>query len=217
MFQWVKEETKFSFVFVLCIASIVVPSLFNHDEIYEWVFMISFTVLTLAGAFTIRATEKHTRFVLAWAAITIFFSWLLFFDVSLVLPDRLGNLPFFAFFAYMVYRMIRSMLLAKNITPDLIFGAITGYIFLGYTGAIYFNLIHDLYPGSFGGAITSNTMNSVYFSFITMSTLGYGDIHPISNAAKGASIILTILGQFYIAVVVAVMVSKYIANGSKSD
>jgi hypothetical protein len=116
---------------------------------------------------------------------------------------------------YIVYFLIFSILASKNVTPDVILGAITGYIFLGYTGGIYFLVINDFYPHSFSH-IHDENLDPVYFSFVTMTTLGYGDITPMSNAAQGGVILLTIFGQFYIAVIVALLVSKYLYKSNNS-
>jgi hypothetical protein len=210
MFKWVKSESKFTVLFILSVISIIVPSLISHETYFNTAFMIIFSVLVLAGAQAVSLTPRHKKLALLFGLGTLTFSWLLFYDISAPIPRILSHIPFLFFFAYIVYFLVYSILKSQNVTPDVIFGAITGYIFMGYTGGIYFLVINDFYPNSFQHV--NNSLDPVYFSFVTMTTLGYGDITPISNAAQGGVILLTIFGQFYIAVIVALLVSKYLNN-----
>jgi len=57
----------------------------------------------------------------------------------------------------------------------------------------------------------------LYFSFVTMTTLGYGDILPVSAAARGLAYMQAIVGQFYIAILVAGLVSAYVSNRGEPD
>ncbi|MGB0403310.1 MAG: ion channel [Salibacteraceae bacterium] len=171
--------------------------------------MALFSVMVIVGAATISVTRRDHFRSISLGVLTLLLAWAAQWHIDIYISEKVANLPFLLFFLYIVYSLIYRILQSKNVTPDVILGAITGYIFLGYAGSIYFVVIHDLYPGSFGGAM-NNSMNPIYYSFVCMTTLGFGDITPISNAAKGGTIILTIFGQFYIAVIVALLVSKYL-------
>ena len=57
----------------------------------------------------------------------------------------------------------------------------------------------------------------MYFSFVTLATLGYGDILPYSEAARMLAVIEAVVGQFYVAVIVAVVVSRFIAPAASSS
>lgn len=214
MLKWVKEESKFSVLFVIALMSIMVPSLFVETVLTNRIFMLMFSALVIAGAATISITRKDHFRSIGLGLVTLLIAWAARSQIDILISEKAANLPFLIFFLYIVYSLITRILKSNNVTPDVILGAITGYIFLGYAGSIYFIVIHDIYPGSFGGAM-NNSMNIVYYSFVSMTTLGFGDITPISNAAKGGTIILTIFGQFYIAVIVALLVSKYLNKSKK--
>lgn len=214
MLKWVKEESKFSVLFVIALLSIMVPSLFVETVLTNRIFMLMFSALVIAGAATISITRKDHFRSIGLGLVTLLIAWAARSQIDILISEKAANLPFLIFFLYIVYSLITRILKSNNVTPDVILGAITGYIFLGYAGSIYFIVIHDIYPGSFGG-VMNNSMNIVYYSFVSMTTLGFGDITPISNAAKGGTIILTIFGQFYIAVIVALLVSKYLNKSKK--
>ncbi|MBI5582246.1 MAG: two pore domain potassium channel family protein [Deltaproteobacteria bacterium] len=90
------------------------------------------------------------------------------------------------------------------------------YLLLGLIFALIFTVIAELLPGSFHFAAAQHVAfatrplsDMVYFSFVTMATLGYGDIIPLSGSAKGLAILEAIIGQMYLVVVVARLVSLY--------
>ncbi len=58
-------------------------------------------------------------------------------------------------------------------------------------------------------------MEALYFSFVTMTTLGYGEILPLSMQARAVTIILSILGPMYVAILIAMMVGKYVSKPDK--
>ena len=82
--------------------------------------------------------------------------------------------------------------------------------------ALLFTVIAELRPGSFHFAVARPPefaarplADMVYYSFVTLATLGYGDIVPLSPSAKGLAILEAIVGQIYLVVVVARLVSLY--------
>ena len=90
------------------------------------------------------------------------------------------------------------------------------YLLLGLIFAFLFTVITELRPGSFHFATARPPefaarplADMVYFSFVTLATLGYGDIVPLSSSAKGLAILEAILGQIYLVVLVARLVSLY--------
>lgn len=209
----IKEDSKFLFLFIISILSIVVPSFVKEGPRSGMVFNVMFSIMVIVSTLSIAQTKRHRRNISLIGALTLLFTWILILDILPINhPTKLGVLPLFFFFIYTVYRLIITILKSKKVTPDVIFGAITGYIFLGFAGAFYFEIIQDIFPNSFDKSAIVNTMSLEYYSFVTMTSLGYGEIVPLSNAARSGAILLTIFGQFYIAVVVAILVSKYLVR-----
>jgi hypothetical protein len=88
---------------------------------------------------------------------------------------------------------------------------------LGIGFALVFALIEHLQPGSFTGLegfahMSDQVLTFLYYSFVTMSTLGYGDISPVTPHAMTASYVLAIFGQLYLAILVARLVALYIGR-----
>jgi hypothetical protein len=90
--------------------------------------------------------------------------------------------------------------------------ALSAYLLAGHCFGIAYFEVEQLRPGSFaiGGTATQpaqlDLQTAIYFSFVTLATLGYGDISPLRPTARGIAISEAILGQLYLAVLVARLV-----------
>ncbi|MDB9961511.1 potassium channel family protein [Oceanihabitans sp.] len=91
----------------------------------------------------------------------------------------------------------------------------SGYISLGLLGFFTFFCIELVSPGSFVGILVDLTIEDkiddlLYFSYITIMTIGYGDISPATEIARSTTVLFGIIGQFYLVIVTAVVIEKYI-------
>jgi hypothetical protein len=115
-------------------------------------------------------------------------------------------------FVLAVVAALRHALAPGRIDGERIFAALDAYLLAGLLFGGAFWLLESLRPGSFGGAVSEGAMNvrdAIYLSFVTLATLGYGDIVPKSDAARGLAIVEGVAGQMYLAVLVARLVSLY--------
>ena len=103
-------------------------------------------------------------------------------------------------------------------TADKIYGALCVYLLIGLTWGFMFLTLEGVQPGSFSlgqgqpTRIDKDPAALVYFSFITLSTVGYGDITPLSPPARAFAFMEAIIGQIYLAVLVARLVGLHIAS-----
>ena len=95
-------------------------------------------------------------------------------------------------------------------------GAVCVYLLLGALWAFAYSILDIVAPGSFNNIAVSTDRGWesgwLYFSFVTMTTLGYGDISPATATARTLAYMQAVFGLFYIAILVAGLVSGYIAN-----
>ncbi len=101
---------------------------------------------------------------------------------------------------------------AKDVDSDILCGAISVYLLLGVTWAICFRVIEMLSPGSFAlidPDIAADWIQLLYFSLTSLTTLGYGDITPLSPVARIWSTLEAVTGVLYIAILVARLVSLF--------
>lgn len=161
------------------------------------------------------------------------------FAALLVTPALLGELSFFLFethethwfavisvgifLAYVVFIVYRNSVFGKGkMTPDRVAGALAVYLLLGLLWALAYGIVSATDPDSFKGLATFSLEESgvqqdfLYFSFVTLTTLGYGDILPVSQYAKTLAWFEAVFGQLYLAVTIARLISLEIAQKEQS-
>ncbi len=123
------------------------------------------------------------------------------------------------FIVIAVWCVAGQVFTSREITADRVIGAVTLYLLLGVLWAIVYAIIEQVIRGSFVG-VTEPVVHGwssdwLYFSFVTMTTLGYGDITPVSATARTLAYLQAVFGQFYIAILVAGLVGSYITKYSR--
>jgi hypothetical protein len=129
--------------------------------------------------------------------------------------DFIANMAAALFFMAMIYLISRALLVEQNrVTGETLWGAINIYLLFGMMFAFLYSGLLALHPGAFAGGILDNdsldvTQSMVYYSFVTMTTLGYGDITPKIQAAATLAYLQALIGQLYVAILIARLVSMY--------
>jgi len=150
--------------------------------------------------------------------------------LALVTPAALGELTFFlmetegshwfsvisvtVFLAYVVFVVYKTSVFgAGRMTADRVSGAISVYFLLGLLWSMIYGIISAVDPGAFTGVEGFSLdepgaqQGFIYFSFVTLTTVGYGDIAPVSSFARTLAWIEAVFGQLYLAVTIARLVS----------
>ena len=131
---------------------------------------------------------------------------------------------YFAFYLLITYEIIRQVWYSAKVNRRVIIGMISGFICLGLVGFFIYMSIELTQPASFEGGLLylqdsqpeTLTEQLMYFSFITLLTIGYGDITPVTPLAQKASILIGLVGQFYLVIITAVVVGKFINQNNAS-
>jgi len=112
---------------------------------------------------------------------------------------------------------LRFAMSASQISAEHLYASLSAYLLAGiYFGVLYWVLEH-LVPGTFNVSGDFSHASAIYFSFVTLATLGYGDIVPKGDIARGLAIVEGVGGQLFLAVLVARLVSLYSKSGNQSS
>jgi amino acid transporter len=147
--------------------------------------------------------------------------WLGIYDV--IQFSRLGAyLLFIFYFSLLIYSYIREISRFQKVTLEVLFSALCLYLIVGLFWGSLYTLLNELHPGSYSGTLLENTTDSQlhvfnYFSMVTLTTLGYGDITPQTAGAGSLCQMEAIVGQFFTAVIVGWLVGNTIITEEKRE
>jgi Ion channel len=108
-----------------------------------------------------------------------------------------------------VVLLLRQILLLPTVTIQSIYGAISAYLIIGLMFAAFYSAISYLQGGLFAAGQPGNVSTFQYFSFTTLTTLGYGDFTPVADGARAVAMIEAMSGQIFLATLVARLVSAF--------
>jgi hypothetical protein len=123
--------------------------------------------------------------------------------------DPVADILLFGVLVYLAALLIKSTVVAGRITLDTVSGGIAAYLLLALAWAVSFHLIDILSPGSFTAALSHDFGASLYFSLVTITTLGYGDIAPVASHARIWTVLEAVVGLLYVAVIIARLVADF--------
>lgn len=118
-------------------------------------------------------------------------------------------------YLYIVIQLVKHILSRTTITGDMIFCAICIYLMIGFMWTGPYVVMEIIDPHSFAGI--SGVADLTYFSFATLTTVGYGDVAPVSNLAKRLSVLEAATGSIYMAIIVALVVGKYLSKSLEQE
>ena len=127
------------------------------------------------------------------------------------------------FFVVLAGKIVQSTFESQELSWDTVFGAICGYLLLGVAWGLTYAMIHAVNPESFqlGNAILpqmeqgdSSRNIFMYYSFVTLTTVGYGDVTPASIPARTLSWVEAVTGQLYLAVLIAGLIGDLVARNA---
>ncbi len=107
---------------------------------------------------------------------------------------------------------LRFALRTRRVDTEHVYAALDAYLLIGIFAGLLHHLLEEMVPGSYvsGGTAMADFSftTAIYFSFVTLATLGYGDIVPQSDVARGVTVVEAVVGQLYLAVLIARLVSN---------
>jgi hypothetical protein len=181
---------------------------------------VLFSLVLLAAVFAVANRKRTLAIALVLAVPAIAGRWINHFRPDLV-PPSVFLVCALVLLAFVIGHLLHFVLSAPVVTMEVLCASISAYLMLGLMWTVAYWLVDQVTPGGAfafntgGGTQSMNGFTGFYFSFITLSTVGYGDITPVSRVARWLAAMEAMTGLLYVAVLIARLVSLY--SSAKSD
>ncbi len=211
------SQRRFLILLVLILALLVLAP-FLDDFIETRILMDAFlTAIFCAIIFAIRSRRSHV-IIASFLALPLIISTWSYYFVGFASLNLLTRIFGALFCGYAVINILRIVVQSEEVTKETIYAAIVAYMLMALMWAFLYMILELLAPGSFSfseRAFRAETMRFKYFSFVTITTLGYGDITPLTNKASSLVLLEALVGQIYLVVLVAWLVGMHVSRRSK--
>jgi hypothetical protein len=223
-------QGKYSILMMSLLALPIAQALVDGHPLLELGYWLAFVGM-LTVATTVVGHNRHAFWTAALlgtpCVIAVLTLPLTGFNMDhAILPFVLGrSAVFLALLGALSVLILRDVSVSRRVMFDQVCGGLCVYLMIGYAWGLMYAALERLSQGAFAidlerfglvGGFSPMRLNSVmtYYSFVTLTTLGYGDIAPVSPMARGLVWVEAVLGQIYMAVFVARLVSQYLAQGT---
>ena len=213
------RQSNQRFLILLCLILgllVIVPILqrFVALRIFIDIFM---TAIFISMVYTFSYKKVHVVAGVFLAVVMLASLWLQYLDPNKwILP--VGMLAGVIFIAMVIASIISLIIKSEEICREIIYAAILMYLLAALMWAFIYTFLELVDPASFNIALNrSDGYLPVfqYYSFVTITTLGYGDITPITDVAKAFSMLEAVIGQLYLVVAVAWLVGMHVSTKSR--
>jgi hypothetical protein len=185
--------------------------------------ILSLNGLTLiAGIYAVSTIRRHVVIAAVISTLQVLLA-AVYLKTGLILSDVIATALFAIFYIYVLVIVLAYVIKGAEVTRDKIIGAVSIYLLIGFTWASLYRIVFSLQPEAFSVSETllASTGRSqpdfVYFSFITLLTVGYGDFAPISGIARSLAMLEGIVGVLYIGVFISRLLTLYKPQSRKTD
>jgi hypothetical protein len=211
--QWRHLALLISMLLLFVISPAV--TVFRHGAL---ILNVIAAIMLIAGSYAVSERKYFFVIALVLSGISIITTWLLLIIQQpwMAILSHGCIIVLVAFFAIII---LGYVLRSGRVTTDRIFAAICVYLLIGYAWTFAYVLVEELQPASFialshaaPNDYVSRVLQMRYLSFITLTTVGYGDIVPHSPVARSLAVLEAIVGQIYLTVLVARLVGLHIVH-----
>jgi len=216
---------RLRYLAISMILLLVLLPLFEGGSITQIVVLnILISAICFFGIYAVSYSRRNLVIALAFGLPWFVSSWMNLFarPPSLIL-GLISTLSLMLFYLFTLTVILLFVLKATQVSEDVLFGSVSIYMLIGGTFNQVYVLIETLRPGSFfidpayniGGVV--DWADFIYYSFATLTTLGYGDIVPLTSPARSFAVLEAIVGVMYLAIIISRLVGMYVVHSTKRN
>ena len=209
MFQYIKKIPSHLYLSFGILLFIFVFPLVDSNSIFDFFGPLSYSIILISILSVIEKRKtRELKILYGLILISVSFIWIGYFSL-----DNTINIISFIFniivFVNASVIMIRQIVESDQVDAKVIIEVVNGYLLIGVMFTLTNTLIWELNHQSLNIA-TAEFSDLVYYSFITLTTIGYGDIAPQTEWSKMVSVFFGLTGQLYLTIIVALIIGKFL-------
>jgi len=187
----------------------------------EWVVQAALSLLLVVGVWSLH--ERRTAFATGLALAALGIATSLGHALTGAPAMQALNLVVIGGFCIITANIATRQVLTTSgpVDQDRLMGSLCIYLLLGLLWAVYYALVEMAIPDAFHHAVPESAaepaLNFLYYSFVTLTTLGYGDVVPVSPLVRTAAYLEAVIGQVYLTVLVASLVGRHVSGWSDPE
>ena len=211
------DKNNFSWLLLALVIFLIIVPVANDLAVASQpiVRALAFSCLVLIGIWSLRGSGRPFSVGIAFVIAGLLFN-ILALNLSSPVYLYASFAAIFGFLLITISFTLKQVAIGTDVSSNRLVGAICVYLLLGVIWAVAYTILEMVSPGSFGGftPLQGRGWDNewLYFSFVTMTTLGYGDLLPLSATARAMAYMQAVFGQLYVAILVAGLVSAYISS-----
>lgn len=213
---------RLRYVVVAMVLLLVLHPFLQNGFTQTIVLNVLVTVVCIAAIYAVSSNRTHLVIASVFAVPWFVTNWvsLVASDPSVVLLS-VSTVSLTLFYAVTAAVILSFVLSAKEISGDILYGAVSVYLLIGGAFAMLYVSVETLAPGSFVPSAdvtlagTIDWSDLLYYSFTTLTTMGYGDIVPRSPHAKSLATLEAVVGVMYVATIIARLVGLHTAHAGQ--
>ena len=210
-------QERFPILISLIMGLFVLVPILNQFIAVRIVLDLFLTAIAISMVYAISSKKRHVVVGLFLAIVLLASVWFQYFHQDKTVA-AIGMIAGVFFIAVIIRSLLGFMFKSEEVTKEVIYAAILLYLLAALMWAFAYTFIELLDPASFNISYRPGRGNLLvfqYYSFVTITTLGYGDITPGTEVAKTFSALEAVVGQLYLVIVVAWLVGMRVAKKSK--
>ena len=218
---WI-ERKRYQLLLLSTVLVLVLPAFTGNGLLSDILFVITMSFLFIQSMIAANVRKSRKRLIRFIVISLILVTWLKPVGFDSIYIDVLKLVSFIVFFIFVVTYLIKFMSKSTTVDLNVLITSINIYLLAGIIGASMAYTFYLIYPHAYNFPDYIDHpifVHFVYYSFITMTTVGYGDITPTIPETQTLAYFLSITGQLYVAIIIAFLMGKFLmhSNQKKAD